>query len=174
MIGIEVRRTTPADLEALADVLVQVHAMDGYPVEGVDSPRDWVELSDAIGQWTALLDGEPVGHVALMPPSARDMAPDLLLQRHEVTSAQVAVLARLFVDPRARRKKAAQLLLDVVETKALEDGLTPVLDVMKKDRAAIRLYESRGWEVLGAIDHPVPDSPSEPAYAFALRVNAIS
>ena len=173
MSEVQIRPTIPADLDALAEILVEVHAHDGYPVEGVDFPRDWVELSDAIGQWTALLDGEPVGHVALMPPSAGDAAPALLLQRQEAASARIAVLARLFVDPRARRRKAAKRLLDVVENKALEDGLIPVLDVMKKDRAAIRLYESRGWEVLGTIDHPVPESASEPGYAFALRSKPI-
>ncbi|RAF71199.1 GNAT family N-acetyltransferase, partial [Burkholderia multivorans] len=147
---VEVRSTIPADLDTLSNVLVRVHAIDGYPVEGVAAPRTWIDLPEALGQWTALLDGEPVGHVALMPPGPGDLAPDLLAKDVETLGLpEIAVVARLFVDPRARGREAAKRLLDVVEVWALRRGLTPALDVMKKDGAAIRLYESRGWHLLG-------------------------
>lgn len=168
MSDVRIRPTIPADLDALAEVLVEVHANDGYPVEGVDFPRAWIELPEAIGQWTGLLDGRPVGHVALIPPGSGDLAPGLLAKHGNVSSNQVAVLVRLFVDPHARRRRVAQRLLDAVEDQARRSGLTPVLDVMKKDQAAIRLYEGRGWNRLGAIEHPHLDG-SEPAYAYALR-----
>lgn len=166
MSGIAIRPTAPSDLAALADVLVEVHAIDGYPVEGVDNPRSWVELPRAFGQWTGVLDHRPAGHVALLPPSPEDGAPEMLIRDAHIDLDQIAVLARLFVAPWARGHGLAGRLMDAVEAQACELGITTVLDVMQKDAAAVRLYETRGWQPLGAFSHIRPDRKSEPALAF--------
>lgn len=153
MRGIEIRPTIPTDLDALADVLVQVHELDGYPVEGVDEPRAWVELPEALGQWTALLDGQPVGHAALLRPAASDSAPGLLARQEHVPPTQIAVLGRLFVAPGARGRAIAHELMEAAEVKAGEAGLSLVLDVMLKDETAIGLYKRRGWRILGQFEH---------------------
>lgn len=168
MSDVEIRPTLPGDLDALADVLLQVHAIDGYPVEGVDDARAWVELPQALGQWTALVSGEPVGHAALVQPSIDDGAPTMLYQQRDIDMDQIAVLVRLFVAPKARGRALARALLDAAETKARADGLTLALDVMTKDNAAIRLYESRGWRRLGTFHHTVANGLQEPALAYAL------
>lgn len=167
MNDVEIRPTIPADLDTLADVLVQVHAVDGYPVEGVDEPRAWVELPDSLGQWTALLCGRPVGHVALLRPCPGDGAPTLLDGDATATLGDVGVLARLFIAPAARRRSLADALMRVVEEAADQAHLTVVLDVMEKDAAAIKLYESRGWKLLGGIKHEAGQGAPVEALAFA-------
>lgn len=165
MSEVVVRPTVSTDLDVLADVLVQVHALDGYPVEGVEEPRAWVELPDSLGQWTALLDGRPVGHVALLTPGGGDGAPRLLAEDLGVSVEQIGVLARLFVSPSARGKSVATRLIDAVAMSAHQMCLYLTLDVMQKDTAAIRLYESLGWTHLGEFAHGL-DVGSEPAVAM--------
>lgn len=166
MSGVQIRPTIPADLDALADVLVEVHAADGYPVEGVDDPRAWVTLSDSIGQWTALLEGRPVGHVALLWPNPGDGGPGLLTEQQGVPLSRIAVLARLFVSPTARGRSAARRLMDAALGRARCKDLKVVLDVMAKDGRAIELYRSSGWQLLGELDHAVTQESHVKALAF--------
>ena len=169
MSGIEVRRTIPADLDALAEVLLKVHAVDGYPVEGVQDPRAWVDLVDPIGQWTALRDGRPVGHIALTAPQDLDAAPQMIALQQSVPVVEVAVVARLFVDPEHRGQGVADQLLEAAEREAQEGSLIPVLDVVKKDATAISLYEKRGWQRLGVASHADGDGLPVPTIAMALN-----
>ncbi|WP_368245198.1 N-acetyltransferase family protein [Janibacter sp. Y6] len=166
MSDIEIRPTIPADLDALADILLQVHATDGYPVEGVDDARAWVDLPKALGQWTALLEGQPVGHVALKRPDLGDGAPRLLTEQQGVPPSRIATLARLFVSPTARGRSAARCLLDAALDRARRDDLAVVLDVMSKDRNAIQLYRSSGWRFLGELDHVITQGSRVKALAF--------
>lgn len=156
------------DLPALALVLVEVHAVDGYPVEGVDDPLAWLDLPNAIGAWVAELDGRPVGHVALTGPGPDDEAPHLFAEQYG--PAPTAVLGRLFVSPTARGQGLAERLARTAIDAAAGDGRRPVLDVMQKDRAAIRLYERLGWTSLGTFDHPRGDDRVEPAIAMACNI----
>ena len=54
MSEVVVRRRQLSDLAELAEVLIRVHARDGYPVEGVDDP-DTSELLTAIKAAYAVL-----------------------------------------------------------------------------------------------------------------------
>lgn len=166
MSSIEIRPTVPADLADLAEVLVQVHKVDGYPVEGVANPRAWVDLPDAIGQWTALADDRPVGHVALLRPDFGDGAPGLLAAQEDVPMTRIAALSRLFVGPTARRHSLGSGLVGVAEQRARDMGLRLTLDVMQKDRAARALYRRRGWRSLGTFQHNFGVDRSIPAAAF--------
>lgn len=154
MSDIEIRPTIPAELDALAHVLVDVYEADGYPVEGVDDPKSWLELPNPIGQWTALRNGSPIGHVAVLRPSPTDGAPALLEEQQGVNLVDIAVVARLFVAPNARGGGVGNELLGKAERAAHLHGYRLVLDVLDKDRAAIAMYKARGWAALGAIDHP--------------------
>jgi hypothetical protein len=49
------------DLPALADALVHVHTVDGYPVEGVTDPSAWLHHPHELQSWTAEVAGHPVG-----------------------------------------------------------------------------------------------------------------
>ncbi|MGL5829701.1 MAG: GNAT family N-acetyltransferase [Angustibacter sp.] len=160
-----IRPRTDDDLPALAAALVEVHAIDGYPVEGVDDPLAWLDLPNAIGAWTAELDGEPVGHVALTEPGPGDEASRQFVELHG--PQPTAVLGRLFVSPAARGQGLAEQLTRTAMTAAADAGRRAVLDVMQKDHAAIRLYERLGWSRLGTFEHRHGEGLAEPGLALA-------
>lgn len=159
------RRTD--DLDALADVLVRVHAVDGYPVEGVEHPRAWLTPPRQLAAWTALVSDTPVGHIALVKANRDDDAAAMWLRSEaEGELESVAIPVRLFVDPEHRRLGAANQLMAAVFEYAHAHGLVLVLDVMLKDQAAIALYERLGCRRLGTIDHHHSDGLIEPAVIY--------
>lgn len=164
--NVQVRPRRDDDVPALARALVAVHREDGYPVEGVDDPEAWLCLDGQLGAWTAALDGEPVGHVAMTTPGPGDGAAAVLHRQTGIELDQLAVVGRLFVSPEARGNGLARRLMDMVENEAGQRSLTLVLDVMEKDRAAIGLYESRGWRRIGSMRHDLPAGEAVPAYAL--------
>lgn len=97
-----IRPRRDEDLPELARILVEVHAHDGYPVEGVTDPEGWLRLANPIGAWVAELDGQPVGHAACRQPGPGDDAARMLHEQQGTPLDQIAVLGRLFVAPAAR------------------------------------------------------------------------
>ena len=164
MMATAIRPRTDKDLVALSKVLAEVYELDGYPVEGVNDPLAWLALPNPIGAWTAELDGRPVGHVALTEPTADDEAPRLFAR--QIGPEPTAVLGRLFVAPAARGRGVAGQLATVAMRAATFAGRRAVLDVMQKDRLAIRLYERLGWCVLGEFSHRYGDNQSATATAM--------
>lgn len=162
--AIKIRPRTDADLAALAKVLTEVHAKDGYPVEGIDDPLAWLGTLDGIGSWVADVNGEPVGHVALTQPGAGDEAPRLFAD--QIGPEPTAVLGRLFVSPLARGQGLATHLARKAMDGAADAGRRPVLDVMVKDDAAIRLYKQLGWTILNRFEHKFGEDQSENALAM--------
>jgi len=163
-----VRRRRQADLAALADVLVRVHARDGYPVEGVDNPEAWIAPPAEFAAWVAVYEGESIGHVALARAHETDDAAILWQRTTGGDVIQLAILARLFVDPGHRNLGAGALLMGAAHRFAAEHRLAVALDVMLKDRSAIRLYEKLGYQLLGTIAHEHSDDKTEPAAVYSL------
>ncbi|MGM0386012.1 MAG: hypothetical protein ACQERF_08550, partial [Actinomycetota bacterium] len=50
---VTVRPRTPADLDRCAEVLIRVHAQDGYPVEGVADPHARLHPDRLLAAWVA-------------------------------------------------------------------------------------------------------------------------
>jgi ribosomal protein S18 acetylase RimI-like enzyme len=169
MMTVFIRPRQPEDLRALADVLVRVHAVDGYPVEGVEQPEQWLAPPRQLMAWTALISDKAVGHIALVQASSEDDA-GAVWQQHTPGGHldTVAIPLRLFVDPEHRRLGVAKQLMTVVREYALAHDLALVFDVMLKDRAAIRLYEALGCRRLGTIDHHHSDGLVEPAAVYVV------
>ncbi|HEX3958915.1 MAG TPA: GNAT family N-acetyltransferase [Trebonia sp.] len=96
------------------------------------------------------LNGEVVGHVALLPHGLRHVLEiaGSALGRPE---AQLAVVGRLFASPRVRGRGAGRMLLDTAAAEAASRGLGPVLDVDTDLAPAIALYESSGWVRAGMV-----------------------
>lgn len=146
-----IRPREERDLPACAAVLKEVHAQDGYPVEGVDDPIGWLTPPRLTAAWVAELGGQVVGHVLVSEPDGEEA---VRLWR-ERSAQPVEVLARLFVLPAARGIQVGEQLTKAAMARAQGLSQRLVLDVMEKDRAATRLYERMGWSSLGSISHAV-------------------
>ncbi len=139
---IVIRPRADDDLPALADILREVHATDGYPVEGVDDPLAWLQSHNLVEAWTAIVNGHVVGQVALNQSTPGDFAPGLA--RQAGIDDSLLVLGRLFVSVRARGHSIGTILTQAATKRARQLGARAVLDVMEKDVAAIRTYERLG------------------------------
>jgi GNAT superfamily N-acetyltransferase len=78
-----------------------------------------------------------------------DPDPAGLLQATGLAPGELGGIARLYVDPSARRQGLAQALLEAATDSAVAHGLQPVLDVVTKGRPAIVLSEPAGWQLVG-------------------------
>jgi GNAT superfamily N-acetyltransferase len=161
-----VRPRERRDLDALAEVLVRVHAVDGYPVEGVADPHSWLHPARELGSWTAELGGKPVGHISLVAADASD---DAAAVWHSTTHGdldRIAIPVRLFVDPDHRGHGAASRLMSAASAYATHQGRVLVFDVMEKDKIAIRLYEMMGCTRIGTIQHDAGDGTTHAAAVY--------
>ncbi|WP_055528189.1 GNAT family N-acetyltransferase [Streptomyces graminilatus] len=147
-----IRPYEDTDLPGAAAALTDVHATDGYPVEGVAHPEAWLRSDDVLASWVAEADGRIVGHVAVMRPRGED-AVTLWAGRSGDDEQHIAVLARLFVVSGARQRALGERLVRTATHYARHHNRRLVLDVMAKDTAAIRLYERLGWLRTGEAAH---------------------
>ncbi|MGW6461783.1 GNAT family N-acetyltransferase [Streptomyces sp. NPDC055078] len=165
MSGPVIRPRLEVDILEAAAALVEVHSTDGYPVEGVDQPEEWLTPPGLIHAWVAEVDRRIVGHVAISRPNGED-AVSCWLQQGEGAKEETAVLARLFVLQEARGNTVGALLVCAATEHAQGAGIRLVLDVMEKDTAAIRLYERLGWQKLGVTTHVYGDAKSAKAVCY--------
>lgn len=150
--GPRIRPRRDSDIRETASVLVAVHANDGYPVEGVERPVEWLTPHGLTEAWVAIRDGRIVGHVAISEPQGEG-AVGLWLRDHQEDESRVRVLARLFVAPGSRGGAIGQRLTTAASEYADARHLRLLLDVMAKDTAAQRLYERLGWQRFGTTTH---------------------
>jgi GNAT superfamily N-acetyltransferase len=145
-----IRPRRDGDLAACKDLVREVHAADRYPRFLPEDLGSFLVPSSSYGSWIADRGGEVIGHVALLPHGVRsvlEMASNALGRPAD----HLAVVARLFVSPRARGRGAGGLLLDAATAEAISRGLWPVLDVDTDLTPAIALYQSRGWVRAGMV-----------------------
>lgn len=167
-----VRIRESADLDACVEALVEVHAADGYPVEGVDHPQQWLTPPGLLQAWVAVMDDQVVGHNALSAPPSDDAAAKMWSQQSASIAnpppqqMRVAVMERLFVLPTAQGYGLGKRLTNAALDYAREHDLRPVLEVMAKDKAAIHLYEQMGWQYLGRTEHTFGEYQRIPAYCY--------
>ena len=147
-----IRPYEDTDLPGASAALTDVHATDGYPVEGVADPEAWLRSDDILASWVAEADGRIVGHVAVMRPRGED-AVTLRAGQSEDDEQHIAVLARLFVVRDARQHALGERLVRTAMDYGQRSDRRLVLDVMVKDTAAIRLYERLGWLRTGRATH---------------------
>ncbi|MVO90913.1 GNAT family N-acetyltransferase [Streptomyces sp. p1417] len=162
---VAIRPRTSADIASAASALVAVHSSDGYPVEGVAQPEEWLSPAGLLAAWVAVLDGRTVGHAAIARPSGEE-AVSLWTNRSGADSESVGVLARLFVLPEIRGRSVGESLVQAAMEYAGNHGLRLVLDVMTKDHSAIRLYERLGWQQIGNITHRFGEGQHIDALAY--------
>jgi ribosomal protein S18 acetylase RimI-like enzyme len=149
-----IRPRTDADIPSCATLLRQVHALDGYPVEGVDDADGWMQPEGLMAAWVAGEAGDVLGHAAICEPHG-DAAVSMLVARTGVAESEVAVLARLFVGPAARGRGLGKMLAQTAFDYASLKRRKAVFDVMEKDHAAISMYERMGCVLLGRTSYEV-------------------
>lgn len=160
-----VRAIQDADIPGAAAALVQVHATDGYPVEGVAQPTEWISSPAVAQAWVAEAGGRIVGHVAVMRPRDEE-AVTLWQALSRDDEASIGVLARLYVVREARGHSLGEGLVRMAMAYAKEHGMRLVLDVMTKDVSAIRLYERMGWRAIGEATHGIGDDQQVSAVCY--------
>lgn len=168
-----IRPRGPDDLDAAAAVLVEVHASDGYPVEGVDDPHGWLSPPGLLAAWVALLDDCVVGHALVTTPKPGDAAVDAWVSQGGHIS-QTAVGGRLFVAPAGRGQDLGTRLAQVLTDWAADNGYDLVGDVMEKDEAALHIYRRIGWRQIGTAMHDTGQNTQVPALLFAYRASGKS
>lgn len=167
-----IRPRREEDIPALAAVLVRVHELDGYPVEGVADPEGWLRHDHELQSWTAVEDGEPIGQITLTHATPEE---DAAQAWHKHTGGNVdrlAIPARLFVAPDHRGSGAGRLLMEAAVGFAHARGLVVAFDVMLKDRAAIRLYERLGAVRIANLTHQYGNGLTEPAAVYEVTFRA--
>ncbi|WP_221348151.1 GNAT family N-acetyltransferase [Streptomyces beigongshangae] len=163
--GVVIRPREDADLPGAAAALTEVHATDGYPVEGVAHPEAWLRSDDVLASWVAAAGRRIVGHVAVMRPGGED-AVSLWTEQSGSDEQHIGVLARLFVLREARRQALGERLVRAAMDYGLSTGRRLVLDVVVKDSAAISLYERLGWLRTGRATHPYGTGHSVEAICY--------
>lgn len=139
------RGKVEADGPACLDLLLRIHARDGYPLHLPPEDVEGFFGTDAeVAAWVAEHEGRIVGHVAL------HWGPDdpTLVAAHRRTGlpvAELVMVARLFVAPDVRRAGLGRALLRHATAAARSLGRRAVLDVGQTLPAAVALYESQGW-----------------------------
>jgi GNAT superfamily N-acetyltransferase len=141
-------------MDELVDLALRVRAVDGYPLylpkEGL---RRFLTDPSPLAAWVAEDAGRIVGHVAANPRSHRAV---MHLLRSAGVDGEVGVIARLLVDPGARRQGTGAKLLDQARSHLVSLELAPVLDVVASSSPAISLYKSTGWIEIGEVTFEVP------------------
>ena len=104
--------------------------------------------------WTAVLEGERVGHIELLLTSRRGRG-------H---------IARVIIAPARRRSGLGRQMLLAVLDQARARGLNQLtLNVRRQNRAAIELYSELGFQEIG----PRPDDSSVLSMAMRLDTGAV-
>lgn len=150
-----VRQRRSADIPALAEVLLAQQPASRYPFrDPLPFPVErFLHADDAVGAWTAELDGHVVGHVCRTGspqgfPHAAAMN-QACADAHGCAVDELAWVSTLFVGSEARGRGVGRLLLNTAVDDIREAGLHPCLEVLPYHPAALQLYETSGWrEVL--------------------------
>jgi GNAT superfamily N-acetyltransferase len=140
-----IRPRAPEDMPECVAVLRRVHEMNGYPSRWPRDPAGWLTPTGLEAAWVAVDDDSIVGQAVLV----RGVNTSCLMRATGRDASELGLVARLYVDPAARRAGRARALLETATSYAVAHGLQPVLDVVDDSQAAIALYEGAGWQLAG-------------------------
>ena len=160
-----IRPRVDADIDQCVRIAAIVQENDGYPGRRPRDLRAFLDSSDALSAWVAEYDGTIAGHVAVhgesMPVVMARAAASLNREPSEL-----AVVARLIVDPAKRRLGIGRALLEAGAGAARRQGRHPVLDVATHYEAAIALYDSCGWRNAGEVTMVFHDGIELQSYVY--------
>ncbi len=164
--SIIIRRRTDRDLDALERITACVRAVDDYPtyLHDDDDYRRFLTRQASLAAWVAELDHRVCGHVALNPESSPAV---MRVLRDAGIVGAVGAVARLLVDPAARRRGVARQLLQTARDEAVAQHRAAVLDVLESSHAAIALYRRAAWVEVGRTAVLLPDGREVGELVFA-------
>ena len=142
-----------------------VHHLDGYPPRGPVDVHRFLAPAQQLAAWVAEIGPTVAGHVALHATSA-DVTMALAARETGLPVAGLAVVARLLVDPTARRRGVGRALLESAAGGAWDRGRRPILDVATHLSDAIALYESCRWERVGDVTMSFPGEASVRCHVY--------
>jgi GNAT superfamily N-acetyltransferase len=154
----EIRERRDIDLDRLVAVAGRVHEGDRYPIFLSDDDfYRFLTPPKPAAAWVGVHDGSIVGHIALNAETSLRVTQLAVA----LDSKRPAVyVARLLVDPGARRAGIGRRLLEHARRAAVASGHVPVLDVVDTPTAAaaISLFRSDGWEEVGRVSSDLVDA----------------
>jgi len=167
---ITIRIRTDDDLGACVEVLQRVYDATGYPVQGTDNASDFLSKGFIQEAWVAVNEDRIVGHISISTPDDSDVSVALWRVTYP-DQPGIAVLGRLFVDPRHTRGGAAIQLLHTVEAWSKQTNVRLVLFALDKDQGAMRLYKRQHWVEFGTVPYHYGQDKEMPAVCFASPID---
>lgn len=154
-----IREKSTRDRAGSAALAQVTHLVDGYPRYQPPDMAAFVTPAGEVAGWVVELDGEIVGHVALHTATG-DPTSAAARGATGRSDHQLAVVARLMVHPRVRRRGLARRLLQTATMAAARRGQRVVLDVLKESTDVLTCYEQLGWQRIGDVVLPLPGVPA--------------
>jgi ribosomal protein S18 acetylase RimI-like enzyme len=162
---IVVRPRVDADVDELVRIAARVQQSDGYPGRRPRDLRSFLYSADSLLAWVAQDGSAIAGHVAIH----RESLPVVMARAADALhcdAGELAVVARLIVDPDRRRTGIGRALLKTAAAAARLQGLHPILDVATHYDAAIALYRSCGWRNVGKVTMVFADGFELQSYVY--------
>ena len=152
-VNITIRPRRDDDLPALGRALVEQQSASGYPHrDPLPIPaEEFIARSGALATWTAEVDGEPVGHVAVLPVRDDGREPELArLWRvgHGLPAEELGEVGVYFTSSSVRGAGVGSALMRAALADLEERGLAPCLDVVPTG-TAVDYYRRSGWVEVG-------------------------
>lgn len=155
-----IRLREPEDIPALASALMAQQRETRYPLrDPLPFPvADFLHADDASRAWTAVLDGQPVGHVCRVEAvrNAEDarVLDEICATAHGCSASELTWVSTLFTAAHVRGAGLGRRLLRVAVDDARSLGLRPCLEVLPVHAAALAMYDAAGWRT---VHHFRPD-----------------
>ncbi|MHA7126053.1 GNAT family N-acetyltransferase [Janibacter indicus] len=162
-----IRPRTDADVPALARALLEQQPGSGYPLRApLPMPaEEFVARPGTLAAWSALLDDEPVGHIAVHPvePAETNRDPSLVRlwsQGHDLPAERLGLIGVYFTADHVRGRGVGAALMRTALNDLAERGLAPCLDAINAG-PTVDPYRRTGWREVGTTrtwwlpdDHP--------------------
>lgn len=147
---IRIRAVEPADIPVIV-ALTNTASAEPWPPDGV------AQVMALPGCW------------ALVAAIGNDRAGGFVLGR---TAADESEILNLIVDPAARRQGLGRALVVAAMRRAALDGATAILlEVAADNVAALALYESKGFEIVGRRPDYYTKTDDDPTDALIMRAH---
>lgn len=153
------------DFDALITILHRVYKTTGYPIEGIDKPKQYLTRGPTKEAWVAELDNRIIGHVTVRQGTEDNVSVALWHERHP--EDYTSVLSKLFVDPDSRGQGVATKLIEHVLSWSRDETSRLLMFALIKDADAIRLYGRLGWSEYGRSSYHYGEGQQMEAVCFA-------